>query len=57
MKNIYTSATKIVFILMAFTICAGFFLGKIDSQSFLTVAMLPIAFYYGQKPRNDTPQG
>lgn len=54
MKNIYTSATKITFLMFATTICAGFFMDKIDVQSFMTIAMLPIAFYYGQKPQSPT---
>ena len=49
MKQIFSSATKIVFLLTALTVCAGFFVGKISEQAFLQVATAVFSFYYGTK--------
>lgn len=58
MKNIYTSATKLVFLLTAITVCSGFFLGMISEQAFLQVATAVFSFYYGtkalDKPRDES---
>lgn len=53
MKQIFSSATKIVFLLTAITVCSAFFLGKISEQAFLQVATAVFSFYYGAKTTGD----
>lgn len=47
MKNLF-SATKIVFIVTALTVCVAFFMGKVGEQAFLTLATMVFSFYYGK---------
>lgn len=47
MSRIFTSATKIVLLLVALTACAGFLIGKIEPKDFMTVVMLVLGAYYG----------
>lgn len=42
------SATKTVFLTIAFTVCVGFFMNKISEQAFLSIATLVFAFYYAK---------
>lgn len=49
MQKIYTSATKLVFILTALTVCAGFFLNKIPVEQFIPIVAMVFSFYYGAK--------
>jgi hypothetical protein len=46
MKDLLSSATKIVFLLVAITICLGFFFDKITNEQFIGIAMLVMSFYY-----------
>ncbi len=55
MQNIYTSASKIVFILMAAATIAGMFLGKIDPKDFMTLASMAFAFYFANKGDSTQP--
>lgn len=55
MQNIYTSASKIVFILMAGATIAGMFLGKIDPKDFMTLASMAFAFYFANKGDSTQP--
>jgi len=48
------SATKIVFIMTALTVCVAFFMGKISEQAFLQLGTMVFSFYYG-KTIVDTP--
>ena len=47
--QIVTSASKIVFILMALATVAGMFFGKIDPKDFMTLASMAFAFYFANK--------
>jgi len=49
MNRIFSSATKIVLLLVALTACAGFLMGKIESKDFIVIAMLVLGAYYGSK--------
>ena len=49
MKNIFSSATRIVLILFALTACAGFLLGKLSSELFAAALMSVLSYYYGNK--------
>lgn len=44
--DIFKSATKNVFMLVALTVCVWFILWKLSDQQFLWLAMLVFAFYY-----------
>jgi asparagine N-glycosylation enzyme membrane subunit Stt3 len=49
MKELFTSASKIVFILLAVTSCTGFFLGKLDPKDFMILAGMAFSFYFANK--------
>lgn len=49
MDKIYTSATKLVFLLTAVTVSAGFFMDKIPVEQFMPLAMVIFSFYYSKK--------
>ncbi|QQR82475.1 hypothetical protein IPJ70_04340 [Candidatus Campbellbacteria bacterium] len=55
MSKIYTSASKMVFILMAIATIVGMFMGKIDPKDFLTLASMAFAFYFANKGENTQP--
>lgn len=46
------SATKIVFLMTALTVCIGFFMNKVSEQAFLSIATLVFAFYYSKGNEN-----
>ena len=50
MSKIYTSASKLVFILLAITTCVCFYLGKLESKDFMLLASMAFAFYFSAKP-------
>jgi hypothetical protein len=54
MNSILTSASKLVFILLALTACVGFFLGKLESKDFMVLAMSAFTFYFSNKGTGDT---
>jgi hypothetical protein len=49
MKNIFSSATKIVLLAITIALIAFTFLGKVDGKDFMTIALMVFAFYFGQK--------
>lgn len=49
MTNIITSASKIVFILMAIAGCAGFFTGHLSENNFMILAGAAFSFYFANK--------
>lgn len=49
MKSIYSSASKIVFILMAVATIVGMFYGKIDAKDFMILASMAFSFYFANK--------
>lgn len=46
MNNIFDSAAKIVFVLVAITACATFFLGKLEVKDFMLLATMVFGFYF-----------
>lgn len=46
MKEIWRSASKIVFLMIALTACIGLFLGKITSENFMILATGAFAYYF-----------
>ena len=37
---------RIVFVMLAFTACTAFAVGKLEAKDFMTLAMLAFAFYF-----------
>lgn len=57
MSNIITSASKIVFILMALAVIAGLFTGKIDPKDFMVLASMAFTFYFANKGETNPAGG
>lgn len=55
MSQLFSSATKIVLLMFAVTICAGFLMGRIDAVVFIPVATLVFGSYFGN-PSKVTPE-
>lgn len=49
MSDIFASASKIVFILIALTACAGFFTGVLSENNFMILAGGAFTFYFANK--------
>ena len=49
MAKIFSSASKIVFLLLAVTSCVAFFLGKLESKDFMVLAGMAFTFYFSNK--------
>lgn len=55
MSKIYTSASKIVFILMAVAVIVGMFYGKVDAKDFMILASMAFSFYFANKGDGNEP--
>lgn len=53
MQNILGSASKIVFILLIVTCCAGFVIKILPVDQFMLVTMAAVSFYF-TKPASDS---
>lgn len=49
MEKIYTSASKIVFILMAMAVIVLTFIGIVDPKDFMMLAGMAFSFYFANK--------
>lgn len=49
MQNITSSASKIVFIIMALAVIAALFVGKITGEQFMVLAGMAFTFYFSNK--------
>jgi len=47
--NILESASKIVFLLISFTACVGFIIGKLPVDSFMILITGVFSFYFSNK--------
>ena len=54
MSQIFSSATKIVLLMFALTLCSGFLLGRIEAVVFIPVATLVFGSYFGN-PNKTVP--
>lgn len=52
MNKILVSASKIVFIMLAFTACVALFFGKIEAKDFMVLCMSASTFYFSNKNDN-----
>lgn len=55
MNKIYTSASKIVFILMAVAVIVGMFYGKVEAKDFMILASMAFSFYFANKGDTNEP--
>lgn len=55
MSDIYTSASKIVFILMAIAVIILTFTGKVDPKDFMMLAGMAFSFYFANKGEPSEP--
>lgn len=55
MQNIASSASKIVFIMLALTACIGFFLGRLEPKDFMVLSGMAFAFYFSNKGEANQP--
>lgn len=55
MENIYKSASKVVFIILTITACAGFIMGKLPVDQFMILAIAASSFYFSNKGDNTQP--
>ena len=49
MEKIYTSASKIVFLLVALTVCVGFLIQLLPVDQFMLLAGSAFTFYFAKK--------
>lgn len=59
LSSIFSSASKIVFLLLALTACVAFMMGKLESKDFMVLASMAFGFYFAVKPSdvNDLSAG
>lgn len=55
MENIYKSASKVVFIILTVTACAGFIMGKLPVDQFMILAIAASSFYFSNKGDSAQP--
>lgn len=55
MKSIYSSASKIVFILMAVAVIVGMFYGRVEAKDFMILASMAFSFYFANKGDSNQP--
>lgn len=49
MSKLFKSASKLVFLIITISACAGFFLGILDPKDFMVLASMAFAFYFSHK--------
>lgn len=49
MTELFKSASKIVFLLLAISSCVGFFLKLLEPKDFMVLAMAAFTFYFANK--------
>lgn len=47
--DIFKSASKVVFLLIAITVCGGFIVGILESKDFMVLASMAFTFYFANK--------
>lgn len=53
--QILNSASKIVFIMLALTACAGFFMKLLDPKDFMVLSGMAFSFYFANKGDSNLP--
>ncbi|MFH1399007.1 MAG: hypothetical protein ABIG95_02760 [Candidatus Woesearchaeota archaeon] len=57
MKELLTSASKLVFLLLTLTACIAFLTGKFETKDFMVLASMAYAFYFTNKGETEKPYG
>lgn len=52
MSNILESASKLVFIILTITACAGFLFGRLEPKDFMLLAGMAFSFFFAYKAEN-----
>lgn len=47
MSTIFASASKLVFLMIAITVCIGFFMNKLTQDNFMYIATSVFSYYFG----------
>ena len=55
MSRILSSASKLVFVLLAVSACVGFFVGKLEAKDFMVLAGMAFTFYFSNKGETNAP--
>ncbi len=51
-KSIFSSATKLVLLMVSLTACVAFMMGVLKEESFYSIAMMVLGFYFGRTTTN-----
>lgn len=54
MKNLLSSASKIVFLLLTLSLIGLTFIGKVEAKDFIALTMMAFTFYFANKGDNST---
>lgn len=57
LSNILSSASKIVFILLALAAIVGFFMKILEAKDFMSLALMAFTFYFSSKPTDPSIAG
>lgn len=55
MKNIFNSASKLVFVLMAAAVIGLTAFGKVDAKDFIVLSSMAFSFYFAKKQDDSNP--
>jgi hypothetical protein len=56
LTNIFSSASKLVFLMIATTLCIGLFAGKITQDNFIYLAASVFSYYFGLSVGGSSPK-
>lgn len=56
MKQVFSSASKLAFLMLCFTVCVGFMSGVLPPADFVYLAGLAFVYYF-TRPKNQTKDG
>lgn len=53
MLKMFTSASRIVLVIITLTVCAGFLMGKLEAKEFMMLAGMVFAYYFTKTNSNE----
>lgn len=56
MKQIFSSASKLAFLMLVFTTCVGFMCFRLEASDFVYLAGLAFVYYF-TRPKNNIQKG
>lgn len=54
MGRVFSSASKIVFIMLSITACVGFFIGILPMEQFMILSMSAFSYYFAKDKDKNT---